>query len=428
MAPRYGPPDAFARAPLHGCPHVRAAAARDRDRTDVDAAVVGVPFDTATSFRAGRALRARGDPRRARSLLRPCHPPLEVDVFASQSLVDWGDLDGHARQRGADRRRRSHAGLRPLVAAGRHAARAGRRPLDRARRAAGARRAPRARSALVLLDAHADTWDQYYGERYFHGTPFRRALEEGLLAPERSTPGRACAGRSTRAADLADAARLGFEIAALRRAARRCRPPSTAGACASASATGPLFLSFDIDVDRPGVRARDGHAGGRRACCRTRRSRSCARSPGCAFTRLRRRRGRARPTTAPVSRPPLLAASLAYELLRAARRGSGYRVCRWPRSRRPAAHAARRPDRRLDRAARAVPAARAQRGYGDAFTIRIGGEPPWVMLAHPDAVREVFTGDPALLHAGKANVMLRPLVGRASVLLLDGPSTCASAS
>src|SRR5205814_8702084 len=40
--------------------------------------------------------------------------------------------------------------------------------------------------ALVLLDAHADTWDQYYGERYFHGTPFRRAVEEGLLAPERS--------------------------------------------------------------------------------------------------------------------------------------------------------------------------------------------------------------------------------------------------
>ncbi|HKG04431.1 MAG TPA: cytochrome P450, partial [Conexibacter sp.] len=46
--------------------------------------------------------------------------------------------------------------------------------------------------------------------------------------------------------------------------------------------------------------------------------------------------------------------------------------------------------------------------------------PPWVMLAHPDAIREVFTGDPALLHAGKANVVLRPFLGRASVLLLDG--------
>jgi cytochrome P450 len=65
---------------------------------------------------------------------------------------------------------------------------------------------------------------------------------------------------------------------------------------------------------------------------------------------------------------------------------------------------------------------RAQRQFGDVFTIRIGGEPPWVMLAHPDAVREVFKGDPAVMHAGKANLVLRPLVGHASVLLLDGPA------
>jgi cytochrome P450 len=64
---------------------------------------------------------------------------------------------------------------------------------------------------------------------------------------------------------------------------------------------------------------------------------------------------------------------------------------------------------------------RAHARYGDAFTIKIGTEPPWVMLVHPDAVREVFTGDPALLHAGEANVILRPFLGRASVLLLDGP-------
>ncbi len=63
---------------------------------------------------------------------------------------------------------------------------------------------------------------------------------------------------------------------------------------------------------------------------------------------------------------------------------------------------------------------RARRRFGDVFTIRLGGEPPWVMLAHPDAVREVFTGDPAVMYAGKANLVLRPLVGHASVLLLDG--------
>ena len=64
---------------------------------------------------------------------------------------------------------------------------------------------------------------------------------------------------------------------------------------------------------------------------------------------------------------------------------------------------------------------RAHREHGDVFTIRIGTEPPWVMLTHPDAVREVFTGDPKLLHAGKANLVLRPFLGSASVLLLDGP-------
>jgi cytochrome P450 len=65
--------------------------------------------------------------------------------------------------------------------------------------------------------------------------------------------------------------------------------------------------------------------------------------------------------------------------------------------------------------------AKAHAQFGDVFTIKIGKEPPWVVLAHPDHVREVFTGDPALLHAGKANVILRPFLGRSSVLLLDGP-------
>ena len=41
------------------------------------------------------------------------------------------------------------------------------------------------------------------------------------------------------------------------------------------------------------------------------------------------------------------------------------------------------------------------------------------MLSHPDAVQQVFTGDPRVLHAGEANVVLRPIVGPSSVLLLD---------
>jgi cytochrome P450 family 135 len=60
-----------------------------------------------------------------------------------------------------------------------------------------------------------------------------------------------------------------------------------------------------------------------------------------------------------------------------------------------------------------------RREFGDMFTIRLGQVGPVVMLAHPDMVKDVFTGDPAVFHAGEANVILRPSLGRHSVLLLD---------
>src|SRR5918995_2573680 len=63
---------------------------------------------------------------------------------------------------------------------------------------------------------------------------------------------------------------------------------------------------------------------------------------------------------------------------------------------------------------------KAHRDFGDVFSIRFGMEPPWVVLGHPDAVREVFTGDAGALHAGKANLVLLPFLGSSSVLLLDG--------
>jgi len=69
---------------------------------------------------------------------------------------------------------------------------------------------------------------------------------------------------------------------------------------------------------------------------------------------------------------------------------------------------------------RPVPyATRLQRRHGDMFTLHV--EPtPWVMLSDPEHVKQVFTGDPELLHAGEANEILRPILGARSVLLLDG--------
>jgi cytochrome P450 len=62
---------------------------------------------------------------------------------------------------------------------------------------------------------------------------------------------------------------------------------------------------------------------------------------------------------------------------------------------------------------------RAHRRYGDVFRVQIAQEGTWVMLANPEHVRQVFTGDPKVFHAGEANAILRPVVGDNSVLLLD---------
>jgi agmatinase len=243
--PRYGPPDAF-RAPRYTgvrtfarCPHVR-------DVDGVDVTAVGVPFDTATSFRAG----ARFGPeaiRSASALLRPYHPPLDVDVFAGQSVVDWGDLDvtpGNAErtmeQIASGLEPIVSAGITPIVFGGDHSIVLGEL------RAHAAVHGP---LGLLLLDAHADVWDAYYGERIFHGTPFRRALEEGLLAPERSLLA-GMRGSVYGPDDVRAPAELGFEV--LDDAQLRGLGPADYGArVRKRIGDGPVFLSFDIDVFDP---------------------------------------------------------------------------------------------------------------------------------------------------------------------------------
>jgi agmatinase len=243
VAPRYTGVRTFARLP-----HV------ELPRDDVDAAVIGVPFDTATSFRSG----ARFGPeaiRAASMLLRPYHPALDVDVFATLSLVDGGDLNvtpGNAlkttEQIDEQLRPLVQAGIVPLVLGGDHSI-----VLGELR----AQHAVHGPVALVLLDAHADTWDQYYGERYFHGTPFRRAVEEGLLDPARSVLA-GMRGPLYGPEDMDVPRELGFEVIdgadlvamtpdAYAERVRRKIGDGRAGV----GGRGPLFLSFDIDVLDP---------------------------------------------------------------------------------------------------------------------------------------------------------------------------------
>ncbi|HEY1519016.1 MAG TPA: agmatinase [Solirubrobacteraceae bacterium] len=242
----FGPPDALVTPRFAGVrtfarlPHV------ELPRDDVDAAVIGVPFDTATSFRTG----ARFGPEAIRSasmLLRPYHPVLGVDVFDTLSLVDGGDLNvtpGNAlrttEQIDEQLRPLLAAGIVPLVLGGDHSIVLGEL------RAQHAAHGP---VALVLLDAHADTWDQYYGERYFHGTPFRRAIEEGLVDPARSLLA-GMRGSLYGPEDVEVPRELGFEIIA---------GPDLVAMTADQYGDrvrarvggGPAYLSFDIDVLDP---------------------------------------------------------------------------------------------------------------------------------------------------------------------------------
>jgi agmatinase len=235
QAPRYTGVRTFAR-----CPYVESPA-------DVDVGFVGVPFDTATSYRSG----ARFGPEAIRSgssLLRPWHPPLAVDVFEGRSVADLGDLavtPGNAERTAAQIAEGLGtvlaAGVTPIVLGGDHSI-----VLGELRAHAAAAGEP---LALVLLDAHADTWDQYYGERYFHGTPFRRALEEGLLVPERSFLA-GMRGPLYAASDLGDARAMGFEIITTDEL-RALTATEYGRRVRERVGDGPAYFSFDIDVIDP---------------------------------------------------------------------------------------------------------------------------------------------------------------------------------
>jgi agmatinase len=232
--PRYGGIRTFAR-----CPHVS-------DPDGVDVAIIGVPFDTTTTLRPG----ARFGPEAIRAgstMIRPYHPVLDVNVFENLSVVDWGGIDitpGNAvktlDQIATGLAPIVEAGVTPIVLGGDHSIALGEL------RALAAVHGP---MALVLLDAHADTWDQYWGERYFHGTPFRRAVEEGLVLPERSLLA-GMRGPLYSRDDLAATRDLGFEVIEWERL-RQMSGADYAQAVRDRIGDAPAYFSFDIDFVDP---------------------------------------------------------------------------------------------------------------------------------------------------------------------------------
>jgi agmatinase len=212
----------------------------------VDVAFAGLPFDTGASFKVG----ARFGPEAIRSasvLLRPYHPELDIEIFKWLSAVDYGDAPvapGFIE----DSYERIVSFLQPLHAAGViPIALGGDHSIALAELRAAARQyGP---LALVLFDSHTDTWESYFGHRYFHGTPFKRAVEEELLVPEHSTM-IGIRGPLYDRNDLKNTRAMGFQIITAEEMHRSGIFELPQQILARAS-NQPVFLSFDIDFLDP---------------------------------------------------------------------------------------------------------------------------------------------------------------------------------
>lgn len=171
LQPRYSEIATFMRAPFV------------RNPSEVDIALIGVPFDGGVTNRPG----ARHGPREIRNMssqMRSIHHVTKINPYELCRIGDLGDVAfprvyelERCLDDIADFYGRVHAaGAVPLSAGGDHTitlpifrAIASERPLG-----------------MVHIDAHTDTWDEFSGSKYMHGTPFRRAVEEGLLDPKRT--------------------------------------------------------------------------------------------------------------------------------------------------------------------------------------------------------------------------------------------------
>lgn len=243
--PPVGPPDASETPRFSGFASF-ALLPRLVDVEHADVAVVGVPFDAGVSYRSG----ARFGPsavRQASRLLRPYHPGLDVSPFASQQVADAGDIAPNPFniEEAVETIERAatellDTGARLVTIGGDHTIAL---PLLRA---VSRKHGP---VALLHFDAHLDTWDTYFGARYTHGTPFRRASEEGLLdlaaLSHVGTRGPLYAPE-----DLSEDRRLGFGIVSAMDVAE-LGAKETARILRERIGDRPLYISVDVDVMDP---------------------------------------------------------------------------------------------------------------------------------------------------------------------------------
>lgn len=213
---------------------------------DVDFLIIGVPFDTSCSFRVGSRF-APASLREASVFFKSYNEDLEVNIFDNISGVDYGDIDivpGFIMES----YEKIEAALTPIFQkriipicmGGDHSI-----TLPELR-ALAKTQGP---VALVHFDSHSDVFDSYIGQKYNHGSPFRRAVEEGLLLPENSIQVGLRAPQYSRE-ERFESSELGFDYITgsqlhrmgIEQAIARIR---------QRVGNAPVFVTFDIDFFDP---------------------------------------------------------------------------------------------------------------------------------------------------------------------------------
>ncbi len=243
--PPQGPPDART-VPRFAGPETFARLPRLQDVGQAAVAVIGAPFDSGVSYRPGARF-GPGAVRAASKLLRPYHPALDVHPWGAHQVADAGDLAINPFDIASAVQAIQAGAAEVLARAGKLVSLGGDHTIALPLlRAVHARRGP---CALVHFDAHLDTWDTYFGASYTHGTPFRRAAEEGLLDLEHSMHV-GIRGPLYASSDLEEDARLGYAVVSTAEISR-AGVDEALERIRQRVGDRPIYVSIDIDVLDP---------------------------------------------------------------------------------------------------------------------------------------------------------------------------------
>ena len=235
VVPRFAGPSTFCRLP------------ELRDVPYCDVAILGIPFDSGTSYRPGARFGPQAIRQASRHLRTNFHPAYDTEPFKTIQVADAGDVacnpynieEAIAQiEVTADELYKKAPVIISL--GGDHTIAV---PLLRSiNKVVG-------QVALVHFDAHLDTWDTYFGAPYTHGTPFRRAAEENLFNDDASMHV-GIRGPLYSPEDLANDEELGFKVV-------HCDELEAHGVdhvvkrIRDRVGNNPLYLSIDIDVLDP---------------------------------------------------------------------------------------------------------------------------------------------------------------------------------